>query len=85
MPVLLVTLIASVVLLLSPCPAQGGTTTIAVYAAEPSPLMNATADSYTNWVGLEADIIRHLCDGGYLDECSFVRVYDLPARLQVLT
>lgn len=84
MPVPFVTLIASIVLLLSPCPAQGGTTTIAVYAAEPSPLMNATADSYTNWVGLEADIIRHLCDGGYLDECSFVKVYDLPARLQVL-
>lgn len=74
--------LASVVLLWSLGPACG--TTIAVYASEPSPLMNATGDSYENWIGLEADIIRHLCDGEYLDNCSFIKVYDLASRLQVL-
>jgi len=60
-------------------------TSIAIYAAEPSPLMNATGDSYESWTGLEADIIRHLCGSGYLDDCSFVKVYDLAGRIDALT
>ena len=59
-------------------------TTIAIYGAEPSSLMNATGDSYETWTGVEADIIRHLCGAGYLQDCTFFKVYDLEGRIEAL-
>jgi ABC-type amino acid transport substrate-binding protein len=46
--------------------------------------MNATGDSYESWTGLEADVIRHLCGSGYLEDCTFFKVYDLDGRIDAL-